>query len=208
MNVRGEIHLATANGEPKAIPVESPRFTIGRGAENSLCLTVTVISRSHAELIRVGADYLLRDLGSTNGSFVNGARVAEQMLNDGDTLRFGANGPEMIFRLIEADSGAVPALPRHELSTAESLIHSLTGQLKIPQSDVSEEANLRRVLAEAHLNKGDHDRALEVMAKYNDATNIIALPLPFRASVLLCLGRVYLERKQLELAIDALGRSL
>src|SRR5215813_5390125 len=208
MNVRGEIHLAAMNGEPKITTVESPRFTIGRGAENSLCIPSSVVSRSHAELIRVGANYLLRDLGSTNGSFVNGARVTEQMLNDGDTLRFGSNGPEMAFRLIETDSGAVPSLPRHEQSTAESLIHSLTGQLRIPQADISEEANLRRVLAETHLNKGDLDRALEVMARYNDATKIIALPLPFRASVLLCLGRIYLERKQLDLAIDALGRSL
>ena len=208
MNVRGEIHLAVANGESKVVTIESPRFTIGRGAENSLCIPATVISRSHSELIRVGNSFLLRDLGSTNGSFVNGVRITEQMLNDGDTLRFGANGPEMQFRLIETDSGAVPALPRHEQSTAESLIHSLTGQLRVPQADISEEANLRRVLAETHLNKGDFDLALEVMARYNDATNIIALPLPFRASVLLCLGRIYLERKQLELAIDALGRSL
>jgi tetratricopeptide (TPR) repeat protein len=208
MNVRGEIHLSTANGEPKAIPVESPRFTIGRGAENSLCLPATVISRSHAELIRVGSDYLLRDLGSTNGSYVNGARITEQMLNDGDVLRFGANGPEMSFRIIEPDSGEVLALPRHEQSTTDSLIHSLTGQLKIPQSDVSEEASLRRVLAEAHLNKGYHDRALEAVAKYSDPANINALPLPFRASVLLCLGRIHLERKQLDLAIDTLARSL
>src|SRR4030095_7093944 len=114
MNVRGEIHLATPNDESRVVPVESPRFTIGRGTENSLCIPATVVSRSHAELIRVGSDYLLRDLGSTNGSFVNGVRITEQMLNDGDLLRFGANGPEMSFRLIETDSGAVPALPRHE----------------------------------------------------------------------------------------------
>ncbi len=208
MNVRGEIHLAAANGESNIVHIESPRFTIGRGTENSLCIPATVVSRSHAELIRVGAGYLLRDLGSTNGSFVNGQRITEQMLNDGDTLSFGANGPEVTFRLVEADSGAVPALPRHELSTTDSLIHSLTGQLKIPQVDVSEEANLRRVLAESHLNKGNHDRALEAVVKYTEATNIIALPLPFRASVLLCLGRVYLERKQMAPSIDALRRSL
>jgi tetratricopeptide (TPR) repeat protein len=208
MNVRGEIHLAAANGESQVVPIEAPRFTIGRGAENSLCVPTTVVSRSHAELIRVGANYLLRDLGSTNGSFVNGDRVTERMLNDGDTLRFGSGGPEMIFRLIETSSGAIPPLPRHEESTTDDLIHSLTGQLRIQSTDVSEEANLRRVLAETHLNKGNFDRALEVMAKYNDATNIVPLPLPFRASVLLCLGRVYLERKQLNLAIDALRRSL
>jgi len=208
MSVRGEIHLNTPGGEIKVVPVESPRFTIGRGAENSLCIPATIISRSHAELIRVGNDHLLRDLGSTNGCFVNGVRITEQMLNDGDLLRFGSNGPEVAFRLIEKGSGEVIGLPRHQQSTTDSLIHSLTGQLKLPPADVCEEANLRRVLAEAHLNKGEHDRALEVLAKYNDTTNIIALPLPFRASVLLAIGRVYLERKQMELAIDALGRSL
>jgi tetratricopeptide (TPR) repeat protein len=208
MNVRGEIHLAAANGESRVVHIESPRFTIGRGAENSLCVQSTVVSRSHAELIRVGANYLLRDLGSTNGSFVNGDRVTERMLNDGDTLRFGSGGPEMVFRLIGTSSGAASSLPRNEDGTTDDLIHSLSGQLRIPPTDVAEEANLRRVLAETHLNKGDFDRALEVMAKYNDSTNVITLPLPFRASVLLCLGRIYLERKQLELAIDALGRSL
>jgi len=208
MNVRGEIHLAAANGESSVVPIESPRFTIGRGAENSLCVQATVVSRSHAELIRVGANYLLRDLGSTNGSFVNGDRVTERMLNDGDTLRFGAGGPEMVFRLIETLSGEASSLPRHEDGTTDDLIHSLSGQLRIQSTDVAEEANLRRVLAETHLNKGDFDRALEAMAKYNDATNIITLPLTFRASVLLCLGRIYLERKQLDLAIDALDRSL
>ena len=208
MNVRGEIHLAAANGETNVVHIESPRFTIGRGTENSLCIPATVVSRSHAEMIRVGDNYLLRDLGSTNGSFVNGKRITEQMLNDGDTLRFGGNGPEVTFRLVEADSGAVPTLPRHDPSTTDSLIHSLTRQLNIPQSDVSVEANLRRVLAESHLNKGNHDRALEAVAKYNDATNMLALPLPFRASVLLCLGRIYLESKQTTLAIDALRRSL
>ena len=207
MSVRAEVHINT-NGESRVLPLDSPRFTIGRGPENSLCLPVTVVSRSHAEVIRVGQNFLLRDLGSTNGSFVNGARVSEQLLNDGDLLRFGSNGPEASFRLIEAESGAGITLPRHKPSTTSVLIHSLTGQLKAEQTDVSEEANLRRVLAEAHLNKGEHDRALDVLAKYNDTTNLIALPPSFRATVLLGIGRVYLERKQIELAIDALQRSL
>jgi tetratricopeptide (TPR) repeat protein len=198
----------TANGESNIVHVESPRFTIGRGAENSLCIPATVVSRSHAEMMRVGNGFLLRDLGSTNGSYVNGARITEQMLNDGDVVRFGGNGPEFVFRLIADESAEAPPHPHHGQSTTDSLIDSLTGQLTHPPADVCEEANLRRVLAESHLNKGELDRALEALSKYNDATNIIELPIPFRASVLLCLGRVYLERKQMELAIDALQRSL
>jgi tetratricopeptide (TPR) repeat protein len=185
-----------------------PRFTIGRGPENSLCIPASVVSRSHAELIRIGDDFLLRDLGSTNGSYVNGARVSEQMLNDGDTLRFGNNGPEVSFRLIEKETGEIIEQQRHPKSTTQNLIDALSGRLDFPQGDVCEEANLRRVLAEAHLNKGECDRALEVLAKYNDTTNLIVLPLTFRATILLWIGRVYLERKQVDLGLDALQRSL
>jgi tetratricopeptide (TPR) repeat protein len=211
MSVRGELHLtgSSINGhEVSVIQLETPRFTIGRGPENTFCIPASVVSRSHAEVIRIGNDFLLRDLGSTNGSFVNGARVSEQMLNDGDLLRFGNNGPEALFKIIEKETGEIIELPRHPKSTTENLIDSLSGKLAVPQGDIREEANLRRVLAEAHLNKGEHDRALEVLSKYNDTTNLVVLPLSFRATILLWMGRVYIERKQLDLAIDALQRSL
>lgn len=206
MSLRGELHL-TVNGEARTIALESPKFTIGRGPENSLCLPVSVVSRLHAELIRLGQDFILRDLGSTNGSFINGSRVTELMLSDGDHIRFGSNGPEMSFRMIENESGQVIALaPPKNVTT--SLMDSLIQKVEGVQTDVCEEANARQLLAEAFLNKGSHDRALEALAKYNDTTNLIALPVASRASILLWVGRVYLERKQLELAIDVLGRSL
>jgi tetratricopeptide (TPR) repeat protein len=205
MSVRGEIHVNTT-GDARILPLDSPRFTIGRGTENSLPIPATVVSRSHAEIIRVGNDYILRDLGSTNGCYVNGTRVSEQMLTDGDRIRFGANGPEVAFRLIEEESGGIVIQPPQR--NHESLIHSLTGRLKTPQNNVCEEANLRMVLAEAHLNKGDYDKAAEILGKYNDTTVLVSLPIEFRASVLLAVGRVYLERKDLELAADALQRAL
>lgn len=206
MSLRGELHL-TVNGEARTIALESPKFTIGRGPENSLCLPVSVVSRLHAELIRLGQDFILRDLGSTNGSFINGSRITELMLSDGDHIRFGSNGPEMSFRMIENESGQVIALaPPKNVTT--SLMDSLIQKVEGVQTDVCEEANARQLLAEAFLNKGSHDRALEALTKYNDTTNLIALPVPSRASILLWVGRVYLERKQLEPAIDALSRSL
>ena len=206
MSLRGELHL-TVNGEARTIALESPKFTIGRGPENSLCLPVSVVSRLHAEVIRLGQDFVLRDLGSTNGSFINGSRITELMLSDGDHIRFGSNGPEMSFRMIENESGQVIALaPPKNVTT--SLMDSLIQKVEGVQTDVCEEANARQLLAEAFLNKGSHDRALEALTKYNDTTNLIALPVPSRASILLWVGRVYLERKQLEPAIDALSRSL
>lgn len=207
MSVRGEIHLTT-NGEAKNLPLESPRFTIGRGAENSLCLPVSVVSRSHAEVIRLGDNFLLRDLGSTNGCFVNNARATEQVLADGDVIRFGSNGPELTFRLIENESGEVITIVSSPRNTTAGLMESLAERLDSLPNDVCEEASVRQILAESHLNKGEHTQAQEILSKYNDAATLNALPAQFRASVLLWVGRVYLERKQLELAVDALQRSL
>ena len=47
------------------------------------------VSRNHAEIRPQGDGFLLVDLGSTNGSKVNGVRVDQRMLNDGDELTFG-----------------------------------------------------------------------------------------------------------------------
>ncbi|MEP7342169.1 MAG: FHA domain-containing protein [Acidobacteriota bacterium] len=207
MSLRGEIHLSE-NNESRIVALESLKFTIGRGPENSLCLPSSVVSRLHAEVIRLGQDFVLRDLGSTNGSYLNGKRITESMLSDGDQIRFGSNGPEMTFQLIENESGQVISLAPPPRNATASLMDSLIEKLDEVQTDICEEANARQLLAEALLNKGSHDRALEALTKYNNTVNLIALPVATRASVLLWVGRVYLERKQLELAIDGLGRSL
>ncbi len=210
MDTRGELHLLT-DTDVKIFPLETPRFTVGRGTENSLCLPHGVVSRAHAEIIRLGDDFLLRDLGSTNGSYVNHVRVAEQMLNDGDHLRFGHGGPEVNFKLLSqaASEAATDNSPKHPRSTTQSLIQSLSGRmLDAMPADPREEANLRCVLAEQHLNQGQAERALELLNKYTEAATIGALSLPFRASVLLTLGRTYCEAKQTELALDALQQSL
>lgn len=207
MSIRGEIHL-TLNGESRYVKLESQRITIGRGPENSICLPVSVVSRSQAEIIRLGNDFLLRDLGSTNGSFVNNVRVTEQVLADGDVVRFGNNGPELAFSLIENESGEVISLDSQPRNTTAGLLSSLAERLADMPGDICEEASVRQLLAESSLNKGDHDAALEFLAKYKDTKNLIGLPTAFRASVLLWLGRVYLERKQLDLAIDAIQNSL
>lgn len=66
------------------------RITIGRGADNSLVINHPMVSRCHAEIERVGARVLIRDLHSTNGVFVNGQRVKDSCwLKDGDKVQIG-----------------------------------------------------------------------------------------------------------------------
>ncbi len=63
--------------------------TLGRLPESDIVLDDPNCSRRHAELQPEGDSYTLVDLGSTNGSSVNGALVTRQVLLDGDTLAFG-----------------------------------------------------------------------------------------------------------------------
>ncbi|MFG3154740.1 FHA domain-containing protein [Streptomyces sp. NPDC048219] len=69
---------------------------IGRDPANGLRLTHETVSRVHAELVRQGGVWVLRDLGSTNGTTVNGRRViGAAVVREGDQIGFG----QMAFRL-------------------------------------------------------------------------------------------------------------
>jgi transcriptional regulator of acetoin/glycerol metabolism len=70
-------------------PLASPRTLLGRGDECDARLPGSETSRQHAEIRRDGPLFILRDLGSTNGTFHNGAPVTEAPLSAGDLIRLG-----------------------------------------------------------------------------------------------------------------------
>jgi Protein of unknown function (DUF3662)/FHA domain len=63
--------------------------TIGRSSDCTVVLTDPNVSRRHAEIRRIGDGYSLVDLGSTNGTEVNGQRIAETALMNGDVIGVG-----------------------------------------------------------------------------------------------------------------------
>lgn len=68
------------------------QHTLGREAPSDIVIPAAGVSRRHARIDRQGDQYLLQDLGSTNGTFVNGQRVyAGQILNPGDVIALGQN---------------------------------------------------------------------------------------------------------------------
>jgi hypothetical protein len=87
----GALELVVANGEDAGAraAVTGSRVTMGRLASCALTLTDSTVSREHAALVRRGDGWWVVDLGSTNGTRVNGVRAAEQRVAPGDRIELG-----------------------------------------------------------------------------------------------------------------------
>lgn len=92
---RAMLLLNTPDG-PHPIPLESTLLTIGRGLNNDIILEDTRVSRHHAELRYKTRRFWVTDLNSTNGTYINGERISEADLRNGDVLSLG--GLELTFR--------------------------------------------------------------------------------------------------------------
>lgn len=82
--------------------LDAPVTRVGRSSENDVVLTgeeASIVSSKHLEIERSASGFLLRDLNSTNGTFVNHHRIREIDLQDGDEIQLGPDGPVLSFRL-------------------------------------------------------------------------------------------------------------
>jgi pSer/pThr/pTyr-binding forkhead associated (FHA) protein len=74
----------------KVYPLEAQELSIGRDDANRIVINDAEVSRRHARMELRGSAYVIQDLGSTNGTFVNGTRLSGiQVLNPGDTVTLG-----------------------------------------------------------------------------------------------------------------------
>ncbi len=93
---RAELEFVSGPLVGQTIHLDRDITTIGSVAGNTVLLTDTGVSRKHVGIRKVSAGYELADLGSTNGVYVNGERVARRKLEGGDVIRVGAT--EIVFR--------------------------------------------------------------------------------------------------------------
>jgi pSer/pThr/pTyr-binding forkhead associated (FHA) protein len=74
----------------KTFPMEGDVLTIGREATNAVAINDAEVSRKHAQLVFQGGKYIITDLGSTNGTFVNSQRLTGQhVLQPGEIISLG-----------------------------------------------------------------------------------------------------------------------
>lgn len=95
-----------------AYTLEGDQMTIGRDSTNEIVINDAEISRRHARLTFQGGKYVLEDLGSTNGTFVNGQRLAgPRVLKAGEVVSFGEQ-IVLVFEVSNNDPGATMVSPR------------------------------------------------------------------------------------------------
>jgi EAL domain-containing protein (putative c-di-GMP-specific phosphodiesterase class I) len=107
-------------GPARDIAIQSLPFKIGRRQGLSLTIPSRTISNLHAEFYEVEEGIALRDLGSTNGTYVNGERlVTERCVKEGDLIQFS----NMVFRLkVESEAGNAKTLLGDNCEEALALI--------------------------------------------------------------------------------------
>lgn len=100
-------------------------ITIGRGEQNAIIVEEESVSGSHLELARKGEAFTVKDLGSTNGTRLNGESIGKEAreLRDGDLLTIGASVKARLVRVIEVTG-------KQEKPKAESESGTVTRRLK------------------------------------------------------------------------------
>ena len=73
----------------KRYPLTKPSIVLGRSSECDILLEDDSVSRNHAMVMNTGDSHLLKDLASTNGTYVNDQKTGELVLRDGDLLKIG-----------------------------------------------------------------------------------------------------------------------
>ena len=84
-----KLQIFLPDGTQISHDLQDEKITIGRLADNALQIDDGSVSSRHAEIESDAGAYHLHDLGSTNGTFVNGEQVTDAVLRHGDEVRFG-----------------------------------------------------------------------------------------------------------------------
>jgi predicted component of type VI protein secretion system len=82
--------MQSEGSEDRVITLDQEETVIGRASDNDVTIEDPAASSRHCAILRKGSRYTLRDLNSTNGTYLNGAQVTEVPLAPGDVLTVGS----------------------------------------------------------------------------------------------------------------------
>lgn len=117
-------------------------LTFGRESHSDVTLNDPQASRSHAVLRQMGNQYILSDMGSTNGTYLNKRRIHEATaVKDGDTIRIGSS--EFVFKLLQDGATTAIDVPERTIITKDVRVAEIT----VLVSDIRNYTQLSETLA-------------------------------------------------------------
>jgi pSer/pThr/pTyr-binding forkhead associated (FHA) protein len=135
----------------KTFPIEQEEVFLGRDLANDIPISDPEVSRRHARFIMQADGIVIEDLGSTNGTFINGQRISTpQILHPGDVITFGEN-IVMVFEKASYDPDATvvaskePAQPSYQRPAAEQSSYRPPAQPAYQQPKPSPQSYANRV---------------------------------------------------------------
>ena len=147
------------NHDGRVYELSLEKTTVGRSEKNTLTIADASLSAQHCEILVNGAEVIVRDLGSRNGTFVNGAKLTNQQsqLKSGQTVRFGS-----VEARLELDG---PNEASDETSSEMTAVHAM-GRIMREQKKARD--NPKPVDASMKLaspgSSADHDRTVTSVA--------------------------------------------
>ena len=164
-----EISISRADGTKERVPLKQERVTIGRSRESDVFLPDQWLSRHHAEiLVREGA-HVIADLGSKNGTLLNGERVqGERRLRHGDVITLGEH--HITFHTEEDTHEEEERAPE---GTRVFSVRELSDIAKAPAADqegLARQNRLLRILSQAASSLLEHRPLPEVFEQILDLT--------------------------------------
>lgn len=151
----GEYLEVWGEGAPAFVALEeADRVAIGRDQGNDVVVHDPDVSRVHAAVVRFGRSWVVSDLGSTNGTFVNGVRlVSSAPIREGDELRLGSHRLVLRSDTADATTTALASPPPQLTSRERDVLVALCRPL-LKGHAFSPPATVREVAAELFVTGG------------------------------------------------------
>jgi hypothetical protein len=184
----------------RVVAWDAPELILGRAPECELVLGGSGVSRRHAELRFEGGTHTVRDLGSANGIYVNGSRVEQVDLEQGDVVRIDDFTLTFVLDrepVAQAVHGSVGSAQRRVASEAAHPIASAAaGSVPMPERDLvlAEDADLEAIAA---------DKQLEASASEVGSANESQEPLVWAFEVAIATERLPEEMRRALEGMDA-----
>jgi pSer/pThr/pTyr-binding forkhead associated (FHA) protein len=152
-------------------------IVVGRASDLDMVLVEDMVSRRHAKITMNGDTVMIQDLGSTNGTFVNGERIERMTLTDGDRVLIGTS----IIKLVTTDGPAAAPMPKKKLEEVAAgrrtnQVRSMSGAIdEVPLPDLlqlfgsSRKTGVLVIKTDTDVGKVFLERGAIVFANINDS---------------------------------------